>query len=271
MRGRVLGIVLVVCLGVPAFARPASALDAQDDVLSSRAVHTGDIQFAMPDVVIWEHRLREVRQWITDFQKWQEWNALWRNRREPGWMGARERRVRPDPPDWLPAECHDSIVHEGNTLVTACRLLSEWKDDDGVAALRKQTAAARTQREEVHKTVWWEHVHFDALWPMTQLHGSVFGVVGMHATIEVAGRFQIFVAPGAILLNLPKDRFSREWRPATDWGIAYRMFDFTMPGTDRRASLHLNLARAWLIGGPGNLTTSSIDLAGFSVTLARKR
>ena len=271
MRGRDLGIVLVACAVLLGAAPPASALVTQDPVLPSRAVDAGDIQFAMPDAVAWEHRLQEVQQWIADFQKWQEWNALWRNRREPGWIGARERKIKPDPPDWLAAECHDAIVQEGETLAEACRLLAEWKDDDGTALLRKQTTAARTQREEVHKTVWWEHVHFDALWPMTQLHGSVFGVVGMHATIEVAGRLQIFVAPGAILLNLPKGRSEREWRPATDWGIAWRMFDFTMPGTDRRANLHLNLAKAWLIGGPGNLTTSSIDLAGFSVTFAKKR
>jgi hypothetical protein len=271
MRGRGLGIVLVVCAALLGAAPPASALVTQDPVLPSRAVDAGDIQFAMPDVVTWEHRLREVQQWIADFQKWREWNALWRNRREPGWIGARERKIKPDPPDWLAAECHDAIVQEGETLAEACRLLTEWKDDDGTALLRKQTTSARTQREEVHKTVWWEHVHFDALWPMMQLHGSVFGVVGMHATIEVAGRLQIFVAPGAILLNLPKGRSEREWRPATDWGIAWRMFDFTMPGTDRRANLHLNLAKAWLIGGPGNLTTSSIDLAGFSVTFAKKR
>jgi len=240
-------------------------------VLPSRVLDTGDILFAPPDVVSWEHRIGEVQQWIDDFQDWQEWNALWRNKREPGWLGARERRVRPDPPVWLAAECHDAIVQEGETLARACSLLSEWKDDDEVARLRQQTANARTQREEVHKTVWWEHLHFDALWPMTQLHGSVFGVVGMHATIEVAGRFQIFVAPGAILLNLPKNGSEREWRPATDWGIAWRVADFTMPGTDRRASLHLNLAKAWLLGGPGGFTNTSIDLAGFSVTLAKKR
>jgi hypothetical protein len=85
----------------------------------------------------------------------------------------------------------------------------------------------------------------------------------------VAGRFQVFVAPGAILLNLPTDRGSREWRPATDWGVAYRMFDFTFPGTERRASLHINLARAWVMSGPSNVFQSSIDLAGFSVTLKR--
>jgi len=271
MRRQVLGVLLIVCAAILLPSRPASALGDQEPVLPSRVLDTGEIQFAMPDVATWDQRLREVQQWMGEFQKWQEWNALWRNRREPGWIGARERKVRPDPPDWLAAECHDAIVQEGETLAQACRLLSQWKDDDEVARLRQQTANARMQREEVHKTVWWEHLHFDALWPMTQLHGSIFGVVGMHATIEVAGRFQIFVAPGAILLNLPKGASEREWRPATDWGIAWRIADFTMPGTDRRASLHLNLAKAWLLGGPAGFANTSVDLAGFSITLAKKR
>ena len=64
----------------------------------------------------------------------------------------------------------------------------------------------------------------------------------------------VFVAPGAILLNLPTGRNNeRQWRPATDYGIAYRLFDFRIPGTERGASLHLNLAKAWVLAGPGNL------------------
>jgi hypothetical protein len=51
--------------------------------------------------------------------------------------------------------------------------------------------------------------------------------------------------------------------------MAYRVADFTFPGTGRRASLHLNLARAWLLAGPDNLVKSTIDLAGFSVTLKK--
>src|SRR5829696_622157 len=116
--------VLIVCAGMLLRATPASASAEQEPVLPSRVLDTGAIQFAMPDVVTWEHRLQEVQKWIGDFQKWQEWNALWRNRREPGWIGARERKVRPDPPLWLAAECHDAIVQEGETLAQACRLLS---------------------------------------------------------------------------------------------------------------------------------------------------
>ena len=168
---------------------------------------------------------------------------------------------------WLDDACRELAEDQG-VLVDACRLLADWKDEPVVTEMRQRMADAQAQREMPTKDMWWEHVHLDALWTMTEVRANVFGVLGMHATVDVAGRFQIFVAPGAILLNLPNGR-SREWRPATDWGMAYRMFDFTFPGTDRRASLHLNLARAWVLAGPENLVRSSIDLAGFSVTFKK--
>jgi hypothetical protein len=263
--------VLLVCACAIGAARPAAAGDLQEAALPARAIQPGDLLFAMPDVAEWQQRIRDAEQWVADYQEWQQWNVEWRNRREPGWMGARERRVRPNPPLWLEAECRDAVLDADGVLAEACRLLVASKDDDGTALLRAQIAAAQAKREAERKTVWWEHVHFDALWPMTQVGDSVYGVVGMHATIEVAGRLQIFVAPGAILLNLPRDGSSREWRPATDWGFAYRLTDFTLPGVGRPATLHINFAKAWLLGGPGNLAQTSVNLAGFSITMSRQR
>jgi len=257
---------IVVALAAPAFAR-----DAQDPVLPARPLETGGIQLAMPDVVTWQERLDEVQKWVADFRKWQAWQEQWQNRREPGLVGPRERQVRPDPPAWLDSECREVVIEGDETFAEACRALAEWRDDFAVSRLRQQASTARAQQERVRKTVWWEHVHIDALWPMMQVNGSVFGVVGMHATIDVAGRFQIFAAPGAILLNLPNEQFSREWRPATDFGFAYRLVDFKLPGSERQATLHVNFAKAWVLGGPNGLAKTSIDLAGFSITLARKR
>jgi hypothetical protein len=250
-------------------AVPVSAQDQQHPPIPARVIETGDLEFVVPAEADMTRRVAEMRRWIHDYQTWREWNEKWRSKREPGWLGTRERRTRPNPPEWLNAACRDGNGYEHDVLADACRLLNDWNDNDASVELRRQMAASRTQRETVKKTVWWEHVHLDALWPMTQVRSSVFGVLGTHATVEVAGRFQVFVAPGAILLNLPNDRGSREWRPATDYGIAYRCFDFTLPGSDRRASLHINLAKAWILAGPSNVFPSSINLAGFSVTLKK--
>jgi len=130
--------------------------------------------------------------------------------------------------------------------------------------------SARAQQEAPTKTLWWEHIHVDALWPMAQWGSSVLGVVGMHASVDIAGRFQVFVAPGAMVLNLPNGQ-RREWKPATDWGIGYRLFDFTFPGTERRASLNLNLAKAWVLADPIGAFPGTVDLLGFSLTFKRSK
>jgi hypothetical protein len=250
----------------------ASAQDVPDELLPSRVVGTGALELAALDGASWERQLTEARRWVDDYEKWKRSDADWNKRRQQGWLfGSRERPTRPEPPAWLGSECADVIFADDEMMRDACRLWAESHDNQIVVQARQSAAAAVVQKESPTKTIWWEHVHLDALWPMTEWRGSVYGVLGVHATVEVAGRFQVFVAPGAILLNLPNGHGSREWRPATDWGIAYRCFDFTFPGTGQRASLHVNLARAWLLSGPSNLFQSTIDLAGFSVTFKKSR
>ena len=98
---------------------------------------------------------------------------------------------------------------------------------------------------------------------------SIYGVLGMHATTTVKGRFQIFVAPGAMLMNVPTTDGSRAWTVATTYGIAYRIGEFTIPGTTRRAYLHLNLVKAWLLSTGPNMPSSSTDFGGLSVTFKK--
>lgn len=267
---RALSLFIYVCAAAAAAPAAVSAQDVVNDVLPSRVIGSGVLDLAALDGPSWERQLAEARTWVADYERWQRSEADRQSGKPQGWLFSRnERRERPDPPEWLATECADVVFEDDELMSKACRLWADWHDDLSVVQARQTAAAAVVQKEKPTNTIWWEHIHFDALWPMTQWRGSVFGVLGVHATVEVAGRFQVFVAPGAILLNLPTDRGSREWRPATDWGVAYRMFDFTFPGTERRASLHINLARAWVMSGPSNVFQSSIDLAGFSVTLKR--
>src|SRR6185295_19604134 len=263
-----LSLFMCVCAAWIGVATPSSAQGLQEP-LPSRIIGTGDIEFVVFDAGQSDERLRELKQWMADFDKWKQWNQQWRNTRQQGWLKTRPRKERPDPPAWLADECRGVFTEESGILPDACHVLAEWREDDTTAQLRGQMAAARTQHEAPTKTVWWEHLHLDAMWPMAQTGNSVFGVLGMHATVDVAGRFQVFVAPGAILLSLPNGDGSRELRPAVDWGIAYRCFDFTFPGVQRRASLNVNLARAWVMTGPTNIVNANIDLVGFSVTFKK--
>src|SRR5262245_58713664 len=115
----------------------ATDLGAQDGAaLPSRAVGTG-LVYGMPDDTDWTGRLVDVKRWVADFRSWQQWDAQWHNKREPGWLGARERRARPDPPAWLGPECIDASLEEG-ALAAACRAYNDWRDSDAVAELRRE-------------------------------------------------------------------------------------------------------------------------------------
>lgn len=214
-------------------------------------------------------RAAELKRWMDDFVKWQRWAAEWRNRREPGLLtGSRDRKEKPAPPAWLPERC-ETVIDETDPLTTACALLAEWKEDPATAHLRQARSAAVAQREDTSKTIWWEHIHADVFWPATEWQAGVYGVVGMHTATTIHGRLQIFIAPGAMLLNVPARNGSRVWKLATTYGVGYRLFDFTFPG-GRQASLHLNLAKAWVVSNTTDVVIGrSMDFAGFSITFKK--
>jgi hypothetical protein len=227
-----------------------------------------------PDVVDrdFADRAAEAAQWAADFTEWQQWAAQWRNRRQPGWFtGYRERPDAPVPPAWLADRCR--WVFDGtDPLMPACALVREWTEDFTTTQLRQTSATARTQRESDSNTTWWEHLHVDMLWPAMQWRSSMYGVIGMHTATEVGGRVQMFVAPGAMLLNLPTRSGSRAWKFAANYGIGYRLFEFAFPGTGRVAVLHANAARAWVVSDVTDVATGrTIDFAGFSLTFKKTR
>jgi hypothetical protein len=213
-------------------------------------------------------RAAEVERWMDEYTNWMEWSAKWNNKREPGLLTTyRDRQPRPDPPAWLPDRC-DAVVDDNDPLAPACTLLVQWQHNDATVQGAAQ-AVATAQKEDERKTIWWEHIHADVLWPAMQWQASIYGVVGVHAATTVKGRFQIFVAPGAMLLTLPGRNGGRVWKFATNYGIGYRLADVPFPG-DRQAVLHVNLAKAWLLSDITDVVASrSTDFVGFSLTFKK--
>jgi hypothetical protein len=232
-----------------AHARPATAPDLIDD-------HTADYG-------------AEAEQWVRDYTAWKDWSDQWRNRRQPGWFtGYKDRRDAPIPPPWLADRC-TSVLEDSDPLMQACTLLREWTDGFAATQLRTANASAVAQKEDESNTTWWEHLHVDLLWPAMQWRTSMYGVIGMHAATTVKGRFQAFVAPGMMVLNLPSRSGARTWKVAANYGIGYRLFDFVFPG-GRLASLHVNAARAWVVSDVTDVVTGrTVDFAGFSVTFKK--
>jgi hypothetical protein len=211
----------------------------------------------------------ELVRWMEEFKAWQAWWAEWANRPQPGWLSSsRPRREKPAPPDWLPERCTAVFVPD-DPLAPACALLADWRQDNMTAKARATTAGVVQKTEAKDGATWWEHVHVDLLWPATQLRHHVYGVVGVHPAIAVRGRFQLFLGPGVMLMNVPEVDGTRSWKVATDYGMGYRLFDFNFP-RGRRASLHVNIAKSWLISDTRDVLVSrNVDFAGFSISFKR--
>jgi hypothetical protein len=261
----------VVILIVLAATTSASAqtTDTGTQPLAGRTIPLAELATQAPALPLWDDAVRrqQLEKWIAEFSAWKEWALAWGNRPEPGWFsGSRARRQKPDPPMWLFQECA-AVAPDGRD--EACQLLAEWSVGSLAATQTPGAQVVSTAAEDADKITWWEHVHLDAGWPALQSGVGIYGVLGMHATTTVRGRFQVFIAPGAMLLNVPTVDGGRAWRIATNYGIAYRLGEFTVPGTSRHAYLHLNLAKAWLLSAGASVPTRSTDFAGLSITFRK--
>jgi hypothetical protein len=214
-------------------------------------------------------RLAELKRWMVEFAAWQDWARRWRGRPEPGSVwGYRARRTKPTPPVWLEGRCA-ALPGDDDPLVPACTQLAEWREENGPGQVRQSRAAQ--QQEESSKTTFWEHMQVDLLWSAVQWQSSIYGVVGVHIATTVSGRFQVFTAPGAMLLNLPARNGTRAWKVAANYGIGYRLLDFRFFG-GQPAQLHLTLAKSWILSDTTELVGGrSVDFAGFSVTFKKGR
>jgi hypothetical protein len=260
----------VVILAVLTATAPAGAQTTDSGIqpVDGRPIPIASLAIDAPMLPMWDGAARstQLEKWIADFSAWREWASMWGNRREPGWFSdSRTRRPRPDPPVWLFEEC-EGLAPDARE--EACQLLAEWSAGTAATTLTAGVPPPNAAEDD-KKITWWEHVHLDAGWPAVQSGLGVYGVLGVHATTTVRGRFQVFIAPGAMLLNVPTDDGGRAWRIATNYGIAYRLVQFTIPGVDRNALLHLNLAKAWLFSAGPNVSTRSTDFVGLSMTFKK--
>jgi len=261
----------VVLLAVLTATAPATAQTTDSGIqpIDARTIPIASFAIDAPTLPMWDGAVRreQLEKWIAEYSAWREWASVWGNRREPGWFrDSRKRRPRPDPPAWLFQECEGLA---GDARDDACQLLAEWSAGTAATALSAAAPAVSQAAEDDQKITGWEHVHLDAGWPAMQSGLGVYGVLGVHATTTVRGRLQIFIAPGAMLMNVPTEDGGRAWRVATNYGIAYRLGQFTIPGLDRHAVLHLNLAKAWLISAGTNVSTGSTDFVGLSMTFKK--
>jgi hypothetical protein len=232
-----------------------------------------------PDEINW----RELEQWIHDYQAWQKWAEKWLNRRQwvlhpfpyPFWKDTPSLfsyvappRIEPEPPQWLDAACLQWAAASvaSTPLAEGCQLLTLWKDDYPVRRIRSQIASARAQQDTPTKTMLFEHIHFATLWTdlQAQRDYSAYGLAGVHATIDIHGRWQIYAFPGVVAVSVPNVQGERITTIGYDWGFAIRLFDLRVPYFNSPARAHLNVVKVWVpeVG-------RKIDMVGLSLTLKK--
>jgi len=260
VREGVLSIVLSLC-AVPIVAAQSTS------PLPSRPVSLPNLSQAIAPA---GEQLGLLKQWTRDYQEWRAWYLEWRNRPEPGVFSTRARREPPVPPAWISTVCA-GLIDETGPVFDACAAWREWRAYDmAVSLMTEQIAQMRAAVESLHKTQWWERVHVDALWPMTRAGSNAFGVVGVHTTVHVTKRFQVFLLPGVILMRAPGLNGIQNWSAATDWGFSFRLFDLRVPLVGRPGTVHLNMARVWMLGNGNVASAGETYLAGLSLSFKQR-
>ena len=273
------GIALVcVLLSQPAFAqtppplpaRPIAQLNLAESINPDNLVGLGD---------------GALRAWIRDYTAWQAWAEKWLNRPQwsshpfpyPFWKEnpdlfsyAAPRRAEPEPPGGLEAACADRAGSSAarDALAQGCRLLNEWKDDYATQRIRWAVATARAQKDDTRRSRFLEHLHFASLWTnlQTASGGRAYGLAGVHATIDVHGRWQIYALPGIMVVSLPSLDGQRNVTVGYDWGFAVRLFNSRVPYLGIPVKVHLNLVQVWMPEAQ-----QKTDMIGLSFTANRAR
>lgn len=231
---------------------------AQDPV---RSPDTADVQ-----------RYEELVRWLAEYEQWEQWILKWGNRVAYNSAGGliKNRPERPEPPEWLAADCAQSLTTDG-TLGAACQILARW---DGISQLilqqRHLGGLATTDVER--KTSFLQRIHLSGGWVPAQLPApKVFLVAGMQIGIVEVGRATL-PSVGVGVMAIADGEGGYEWKPATVIGIGYRLASFAFPWVNREANLHINIARA-TIHGVSHVPIGfdpSQNLIGFSLTFAKR-
>ena len=225
-----------------------------------------------PPQSLLDTRHLELVAWLDEYERWEAWTTKWGNKVAYNSAGGmvKTRPARPEPPEWLAADCASVIAAEG-TLARACEILARWHGFAQYLA-NGRSASGLPKADVVPRSSFLQRVHLSGGWVPAQLPApQVYLVAGIQVGIVEIGRVTL-PAAGVGLMALADGSGGYEWKPATVVGIGYRITSFGFPWIQREANLHINVARATVHGVrnvPLGLDPSQ-NLIGFSLTFAKR-
>jgi len=213
---------------------------------------------------------QELKTWVKNYKSWQEWRNRWRNFLQFGHIARyRDRKPKPEPPGWLAGECAPLFEDSQGLLAEACVLLKDWEEGPDQNVIQQQWANAHADRPA--HTKFWERVNLDGMYTLSEFgsqidSGGLLGLVGMHLSIELGGRAEIYPFPGVMLLREPNATGGHDISPAYDWGFSIRLFNFNFPG-GKPAIMHVNVVKVWTFQG----YQAGYNMVGMSMTFKTRQ
>jgi hypothetical protein len=214
---------------------------------------------------------RELSSWLAAVQKWEEYDAKWRNRPiHDGWAHIVPRQAPPPAPDWLAGRC--AMLADALALdieprtATACRLL----DDPAVASVAPVSRPVVDPRPT--HSMFLTRMHLDGLAATSQTQGRLYGLVGFHVSLVDVGRVQFFGPPGVLLLTVPREGGGRGVAVGYTWGLSIRVTNIRLNSPTKNMTLFVNISKVWPgAGEPAAGSSGGYDIVGLSIAPRRQR
>lgn len=208
----------------------------------------------------------ELSKWLNQIEKWQRYDAGWRDRPVyTTWGGAAARRQPPVPPPWLGSWCESAaaagLLRVEPTMEKACLLSDDPRADIGAVP-----SAARLAEAPPRHSSFFSRLHVDGGWTTSSAGQRLYGLVGTHLSLVDVGRVQVFGPPGVILLSVPDTVGGRRLTIGYTWGISVRLADVRIGAPTKNLTLFVNLSKVWVTGisSPAG-GSGGFDLVGLSL------
>jgi hypothetical protein len=221
-----------------------------------------------------EEKVRELEDWVPEEEDYQEWATANRNKFAHNSNDGRlikERKVRPEPPAWLAAECEHDQAESLPIFAKACELLRAHTEQAKIDALVQQVFDQRLLKDKSKFSIFFERIHLDGAAMMGSNQQSLFGIAGVHITLVSMGRVHFYGPPGVLFISVRNRNGSRVVEPWFSWGVSLELGKFRLPTNGDILKVHLNVTKNWKWGGESiYVARNGVDMMGVGVSWARK-
>ena len=132
------------------------------------------------------HRYEELVTWLDAYKQWEAWILKWGNKVAYNAAGGiiKDRPLRPEPPDWLWADCATVIAADG-ALGEACDILDRWEGLSQLILSLKHVGGLSAPTDLEEKSSFLQRVHLSGGWVPAQLPApKIYLAVGMQVGRE---------------------------------------------------------------------------------------